>query len=362
MDARFLVQERTGVETYFHEILSRLVRLGGEDEYVLFRGDALRPALPEGRWRLVGAAGRAWTWGLKGTLRSEGLDLFYSPVTAFPLAGAPRCVVTIHDLSWHHAPASYSAWERAKQRRWTALAASHAHGIVVVSDATRKDFDDLHPAVKAQRITISPGVDETFFAGAPTGEVKRVRARYGLQARFLLALASFHPRKNLVTLVEAYDRFRAASPERIQLLLAGRSGSDSPNVLGRVARSPYRDDILLCGYVPREDLPALYSSAELFALVSHYEGFGIPVLEAMACGTPVVVSDLPVLHEVCGEAALFAAPARAEAIAAQIGEALRDTPERSRRIEEGRRRAHRHRWEDAALRLKDFFRQVEAAP
>ena len=362
MDARFLVQEKTGVETYFHEILTRLVTLGGEDEYVLFRGDALLPALPEGRWRLVGAAGKPWAWGLKGTLRAEGLDLFYSPVTAFPLAGAPRSIVTIHDLSWHRAPDSYSAWERAKQRRWTALAAARADGIVVVSEATRRDLEELHPDATARQVTISPGVDETFFAEVPVVEVRRVLDRYGLAGRYLLSLASFHPRKNLPALVEAYDRFRAEGPERVQLLLAGRPGSDSSRVRARVARSPYRDDIVLSGYVPREDLPALYAGAELFMLVSRYEGFGIPALEAMACGTPVLVSDLPVFREVCGQAALFASPQRPETIAAAIGESLRATPERAQRIEQGRQRAREHRWEEAARRLKEFFRQVEAAP
>jgi glycosyltransferase involved in cell wall biosynthesis len=360
VDARFLVEQQTGVETYFHQLLSRLIRLGGEDEYVLFRADSLMPELPPGRWRLVGASGRAWSWGLTGKLSGEALDLFYSPVTAFPLAGAPRSIVTIHDLSWHHTPSSYSALERARQRRWTALAASHADGIVVVSESTAKDLAALHPSAAGKMITISPGVDDTCFGSVPAPEVQRVRDRYGLQGRYLLALASFHPRKNLPGLVEAYDRFRERGPERIQLLLAGRGGSDSARLLSRIARSPYRRDILLSGYVPREDLAALYASAELFALVSHYEGFGIPALEAMARGTPVLVSDLPVFQEVCGEAAIRVAPGDPDAVAEGIGASIRDTPERTRRIEEGIRRAHGYRWDDSATRLKDFFRHVES--
>ncbi len=359
VDARFLVEEKTGVETYFHELLSRLIRLGGDEEYVLFRGDSLTPDLPPGRWRVVGAGGRAWSWGLTAKLSGEGLDLFYSPVTAFPLAGAPRSIVTIHDLSWHHTPSSYSSLERARQRRWTALAARHANGIVVVSESTGKDLAALHPAAAGKMTTISPGADDACFSSVPASEVQRVRDRYGLKGRYLLALASFHPRKNLPGLVEAYDRFRARGPERIQLLLAGRGGSDSARVLARIARSPFRGDILLSGYVPREDLAALYAAAELFVLVSHYEGFGIPALEAMARGTPVLVSDLPVFREVCGEAAIRVAPDDPDAVAEGIGASIRDTPERSARIEAGIRRAHGYRWEDSATRLKDFFRRVE---
>jgi len=359
VDARFLVEEKTGVETYFHQLLSRLIRLGGDEEYVLFRGDSLMPELPAGRWRLVGAGGRAWSWGLTGKLSAESLDLFYSPVTAFPLAGAPRSIVTIHDLSWHHTPSSYSTLERARQRRWTALAARHADGIVVVSETTGKDFAALHPSAAGKMTTISPGVDDSSFGSVPASEVQRVRDRYGLTGRYLLALASFHPRKNLPGLVEAYDRFRSRGPERLQLLLAGRGGSDSSRVLDRVARSPFRSDILLSGYVPQTDLAALYAAAELFVLASHYEGFGIPALEAMARGTPVLVSDLPVFREVCGEAALRVAPGDADALAEGIGASIRDTPARSARIEAGISRARGYRWENSATRLVDFFRQVE---
>jgi glycosyltransferase involved in cell wall biosynthesis len=358
MDARFLVEERTGVETYFHELLWRLIHAGGEDEILLFRGAGLLPRLPEGRWRCVEANGRAWRWGLSGTLARESLDLFYSPITSFPLRAGLKTVATVHDLSWHHAPSSYSALERLRQRRWTKLAAEHAHGIVVVSNSTGKDLSQLHPSVARRMVTISPGVDEGFFASVPHREQQRVRDRYGLPGRYLLALASFHPRKNLGCLVEAYDRFRSRNPERLQLLLAGKGGRDSARVLARVSRSPFRDDILLCGYVPREDLPALYSGAELFVLVSRYEGFGIPAVEAMASGIPVVVSDLEVFREVCGEAAFRTDPQDPESIAETIASSLRDTPDRARRLEEGIRKARDYRWETSAGKLRDYLHQV----
>lgn len=358
VDARFLVEEKTGVETYFHELLSRLIRQGGDDEYVLFRGDSLAPELPAGRWRCVGAGGRAWTWGLTGKIGAEALDLFYSPVTAFPLAGAVRSIVTIHDLSWRQTPESYSPLERARQRRWTSLAARHASAIAVVSESTKTDFLALHPSASGKVQTIAPGIDDSRFNAVSAGEVRRVRDRYSLEGRFLLALGSFHPRKNLPMLVEAYDRFRSGSPERLQLLVAGRGGSDSARVLARIARSPFRQDILLSGYVPREDLPGLYSGAELFVMVSLYEGFGIPALEAMACGTPVLVSDLPVFEEVCGEAALKVNPRDPEAIAAGISEAIRDTPQRSRRLQAGIEKARKHSWEESAARLREMFHHV----
>lgn len=357
MDARFLVQERTGVETYFQELLQQLVRLDN-DEIVLFHGAGVRPNLPPGRWRSVEAVGPSWLWALNGALRRERLDLFYSPVTAFPPLGSLRIVATIHDLSWHHVPESYTAMERLRQKRWTALAVRRAHRVVTVSDASANDLAALFAEARRKTVVVPPGVPEIFHQAVSPQERRRVAGRYRLEGRYLLTVGSFHPRKNLTALVSAYDRFRSQTPERIQLLLAGKGGRESGAVLGRIARSPHRRDILVPGYVPAEDLPALYAGADLFVLMSSYEGFGIPALEAMACRTPVLVSDLPVFREVCGAGALCSAPGDAAAVAAAIAESIRDTPERGKRLEAAARRAREFSWERSAVRLRQVFEDV----
>ena len=354
MDARFLVQERTGVETYFHELLAQLVR-HEDDEFVLFHGAGVQPKLPAGRWRSVEVAGPSWSWALRSALRRERLDLFYSPVTAFPPLKSLRIVATIHDLSWHHVPESYRRIERLRQRRWTALAARRARRLVTVSAASAADLAALFEETRRKTVVVPPGVQEIFHRGVSVEERRRVAARYRLEGRYLLTVGSFHPRKNLTTLVSAYDRFRSQTPERIQLLLAGKGGRESAGVLGRIARSPHRRDILVPGYVPVEDLPGLYAGADLFLLISTYEGFGIPALEAMACRTPVLVSDLPVFREVCGEGALRANPADAAAVAAGIAESIRETPQRSGRLEAAARRASEFTWEQSAARLRQVF-------
>jgi glycosyltransferase involved in cell wall biosynthesis len=185
-----------------------------------------------------------------------------------------------------------------------------------------------------------------------------VRDRYSLPGRYLLTLGSFHPRKNLPALVEAYDRFRSRHPEKVTLLVAGRGGRDSSRLLSRILRSPFRKDILLAGYVPREDLPALYAGADLLVFPSRYEGFGIPALEAMAVGTPVLVSDLPIFQEVCGEAALRFDPRDPDSMAEGIARSLQEEPGRAERIRRGAERARGFRWEDSARRLRDLFHAV----
>jgi glycosyltransferase involved in cell wall biosynthesis len=358
VDARFLVAQRTGVETYFQEILERLILLGGSEEYLLYGTRSILPRLPEGRWRSVNGR-RSLRSGWRPAPRPEDrLDLFYSPVTAFPLTGAPRRIVTVHDLSWHHVPESYSVLDRFRQRRWVSLAARRADRIVAVSETTRRDLSALFPEAAPKTVVIPPGVEERFFAEWGRRDEQRVRDRYSLDGRYLLALGSFHPRKNLPKLVEAYDRFRSENPGRILLLIAGRGGKDSGRLLSRIVRSPFRREILLSGYVPREDLPALYAGADLLVFPSLYEGFGIPALEAMAVGTPVLVSDLPVFEEVCGAAALRFDPADPDSIARGIALSLQEEPARAERIRQGAERARRFRWEDSARRLRDLFRET----
>jgi glycosyltransferase involved in cell wall biosynthesis len=358
VDARFLVSERTGVETYFQEILERLILLGGAEEYFLYGSRGIAPRLPQGKWQCVESGRAVLPPGRPLPREEDRLDLFYSPVTAFPRAGTPRRVVTVHDLSWHHVPESYSALERFRHRRWVSRAVRRVDRIVTVSETTRRDLIDLHPEAGGKSVVIPPGVEERFFAEWGRRDEQRVRDRYSLQGRYILTLGSFHPRKNLPSLVEAYDRFRSRHPDRVTLLLAGRGGRDSSRLLSRILRSPFRQDILLSGYVPREDLPALYAGADLLVFPSRYEGFGIPALEAMAVGTPVLVSDLPIFQEVCGEAALRCDPRDPDSMADGIARSLQEEPGRAERIREGGEVARRFRWEDSARRLRDLFREV----
>ena len=358
VDARFLVAQRTGVETYFQEILERLILLGGAEEYLLYGTREVLPRLPEGRWQSVEDRRGLRAWRRPAPRPEDRLDLFYSPVTAFPLSGAPRRVVTVHDLSWHHVPDSYSALDRFRQRRWVSLAVRLADRIVAVSETTRRDLSALFPEAARKTSVVPPGVEDRFFAEWGRREEQRVRDRYSLDGRYLLTLGSFHPRKNLVNLVEAYDRFRSGNPGRVLLLIAGRGGRDSGRLLSRIVRSPFRREILLSGYIPREDLPALYAGADLLVFPSRYEGFGIPALEAMAVGTPVATSDLPVFEEVCGEAALRFDPEDPDSIARGIALSLQEEPARAERIRLGAERARRFRWESSARRLRDLFRET----
>jgi glycosyltransferase involved in cell wall biosynthesis len=358
VDARFLVAERTGVETYFQEILERLILLGGEEEYFLYGSHGMAPRLPPGKWQCVESRRLAFPPGSPRPRPEDRLDLFYSPVTAFPSSGAPRRVVTVHDLSWHHVPDSYSPLERFRHRRWVSRAVAEADRVVVVSEATRRDLAAAFPASETKSVVIPPGVEERFFAEWGRRDEQRVRDRYSLQGRYLLTLGSFHPRKNLPDLVEAYDRLRSRSAERMTLLIAGRGGRDSGRLVDRILRSPYRGDILMAGYVPREDLPALYAGADLLVFPSRYEGFGIPALEAMAVGTPVLVSDLPVFEEVCADAALRFRPGDPDSLAEGMAASLREEPGRLERVRRGAERARRFRWEDSARRLRDLFREV----
>ena len=358
VDARFLVAQRTGVETYFQEILERLILLGGAEEYFLYGTRGIPPRLPEGRWQSVEERRGLRSGGGRSPVRRTGSTCSTRPSPRSPSperrAASSRCTISPGTTF----PESYSALDRFRQRRWVSLAVRLADRIVAVSETTRRDLSALFPEAARKTVVIPPGVEDRFFAEWGRRDEQRVRDRYSLDGRYLLALGSFHPRKNLPNLVEAYDRFRSENPGRILLLIAGRGGRDSGRLLSRIVRSPFRREILLSGYVPREDLPALYAGADLLVFPSLYEGFGIPALEAMAVGTPVLVSDLPVFEEVCGAAALRFNPEDPDSIARGIALSLQEEPERAERIRQGAERARRFRWEDSARRLRDLFRET----
>ncbi|MBX6342101.1 MAG: glycosyltransferase family 4 protein, partial [Thermomicrobiaceae bacterium] len=228
--------------------------------------------------------------------------------------------------------------------RWSARAAAR---VIAISETTRRDLI-RHYGVDPEKIVVVPhGVDERFRP-RPEAEVAAALDRLGLRAPYILFVGTLQPRKNLARLVEAFGRVAAGCPD-IRLVLAGKRGWLAERIDAAIAASPARERIDVLGHVPDDDLPALYAGAAAVALVSLYEGFGLPALEAMACGAPVVISDRGALPEVGGDAAVVVDPLSPAAIAAGLERAL-DPDERPRLVERGLRHARRFRWDVAGKR------------
>jgi glycosyltransferase involved in cell wall biosynthesis len=355
VDARALLHERTGIGTYTDAIARRLAARAGLS-VGLFAPRAL-PASVDG--------GGAWTrhtdrhpfgilWlqsTLPGRLARWGADVLLAALTIGPARGDVPFVSTVHDLTplthpeWHAARTLIGfvpLWERTVER---------AARFVCVSETTARDLVARYPET-APRVRVAPnGVDAAFFTPARPGSpdaVQRTRQRYAAGRPYILYLGTLEPRKNVEALVAACERLWGRRRSRPDLVLAGGAGWKTAGLHRRIARSAYRDKIHVTGYAARDAARELYRGAEAFAYPSLAEGFGLPVLEAMACGIPVVASTADALLEVGGDAALYAPPRSPDELARQLERALEDADLRARLREAGPLRAARFTWDDAA--------------
>ncbi|HEX2026110.1 MAG TPA: glycosyltransferase family 1 protein [Actinomycetota bacterium] len=379
IDARPAVSAgRTGVGHYARELIVRLPEADPGSTYIAWYLNARR-ALRPWRWSRRFFPPRAnlverWnpipaTWfertsnryDLPPVERLVRFDVLFAPNFVPPPTRTGRLVITIHDMAFRRFPETAPL----ATRRWLVRldrAIRQAAEIVVPSEATRRDVSELTEA-DGDRITVIPhGIDHDVFRPASPEAVERVRRRHGIDGPYLLFVGGLEPRKNLPALLRAY----ASMPPDLRpgLVLAGASVPWNPEgrtelsaELSRL-RADVRAGVILTGYVSDPDRAPLYTGAEAMVFPSLYEGFGFPVLEAMACGTPVVTSNVSSLPEVAGDDAVLVDPTDPDAIADGLRRVLEDgtLAERLRRAGPGH--AARFRWEGSARSHAEVLRRA----
>lgn len=287
-------------------------------------------------------------------------DLFHSPDFTLPPLSRARGVVTVHDLSFLRVPECSAPALRRYLERVVPRSVARAHRVLADSTNTKEDLVALLGTPPEKVSVVPAGVESRF---EPIGEashfadrdrLEAVRARYNLPEHFILSVGTLEPRKNYPTLVSAYAALRRRGlPQR--LVIAGREGWMFDPIYARVKAEGIESDVLFLGYIADADLPAVYSLAGLMAYPSLYEGFGIPPLEAMACGVPVVCSNTSSLPETVGDAALMVDPHDTEALAEAMERVLMDAGLRARMIAAGRPQAAKFTWTAAAERLVEAY-------
>jgi glycosyltransferase involved in cell wall biosynthesis len=374
IDATSVPTQRLGAGTYIYNLVHALAQLDSDDRYFVFAKPetfAGRPELVEGpggsRFRLVPVrlpwrlARMAWEQAvLPWHLQRLSVDVLHSPhYTTTAVVGGWRRVVTFHDVTFFLLPERYPPLRVAYFRAASRAGARLCDVAITVSRTVKADVEQ-HLRLPPERVRAVP------LAAAPcyrplddAGTLAAVRAKYNLPDRFILNVGALEPGKNQATLIRAFHRLRGQSLNH-GLVIAGPPAWRYERLLRLVDKLDLADEVRFLGYVPVEDLVALYNLADLFVFPSLYEGFGLPPLEAMACGLPVVASTAPALREVLDGAALLVQPQDVDGLAEAMAAALGDEPLRSHLREAGLQRAALFSWERTARETAAVYHQAVA--
>ncbi len=386
IDYTAAARQRAGIGRYTRELITALLTLESPYQYVIF---AAMGGLDPGCWELETGRLRAssiqypassvehrvssriqfrplplsddWLARLWHRLRlpipveaiTGPLDVFYSPDFALPpTRRTTRTLLTVHDLSFLRYPDAFVPALLRYLERVVPRSISRADLVLADSAHTQSDIVSLLGVSPDKIQVLYSGVDSRFRPQAEPGEIERLQARYGLGGGpYVLSVGTLQPRKNYVRLIRAFSQL--TNQPAHQLTIAGGRGWLYQKIFAEAEQ--HGDRVRILGFVDEADLPAVYRNAALFAFPSLYEGFGLPVLEAMACGVPVVCSNGSSLPEVAGDAALLVDPLNTDGLAEAMARALEDADLRREMIARGLARATRFTWEQAARQLLTTF-------
>lgn len=367
LDIQSAVGRQAGVGRYTQSLAGQLGGLAGAGDsltcfYFDFRRRGISFPIPQTRIRscrlLPGAlVQKAWTHLNAPPFDSfsGAHDLFHFPNFFLPPLRKGRAVVTIHDVSFLRFPDFAEDRNRRYLEGTIPHTVAHADAILTISQFSADEIVALLGVPRARVHAVPLGITP-HMRPPPPETVDRARRNLGLTRPYLLTVGTLEPRKNIPFLVDVFEQLAPHYPG--DLVLAGAPGWKVGPLLDRIRRSPVANRIRRLDFVPDGDLPALYAGADLFLFASHYEGFGFPPLEAMACGVPVISSPGGSLREVLGEAAILLEPSDAETWCARIRETLADEAKRTALITAGFAQAARYTWPETARRTWDVYRKV----
>lgn len=367
IDGLPLTQTLTGIGHYTNQLAIHLALEADGDEIEVISPRAFLPDLDTSaerppnlhfsRARLSPLNRRWWSIGLPRYLRRHPIEVFHGTNFEVPLQQVCPTVLTIHDLSmWLHPETQEKKLVRRAHRRLPAMVKA-ATMIITPTESVRLEVNE-HLGIPLERIAAVPEAARGCFRPVDAAQSAATRKRLGIADEFLLFVGTVEPRKNLTTLLHTFEAILSRRQQPLQLVVAGRRGWLVDDLLELMKRSPNAHRIKLTGYLSDEDLCALYSSCAAFIYPSIYEGFGLPPLEAMACGAPVVASDIPAIREVVNTAAQLVSPESVPELTHALLELLVSAQARRKLSAAGIKRAAEFSWSGAAAATRAVF--VEA--
>ncbi|NTV63070.1 MAG: glycosyltransferase family 4 protein [Oscillochloris sp.] len=289
-------------------------------------------------------------------LRATRANLYHGALNVVPLACPVPSIVTIHDLAFIRFPQTFRAYNRTYLDFATRLTARRASRILAVSEHTRREVIGIL-GIPPERVVVTPNAARTHFRPPTPAALAAFRARHNLPERFALFVGTLEPRKNLTTLLDAYAEVARRFPN-VPLLVGGGKGWLYDTIFERLEKLGLREKVAFVGYLDEDDLPLWYAAASVFVFPSIYEGFGMPPLEAMACGTPVVTSNTSSLPEVVGDAGLMVDPHNADALADALCRVLGDRDLHADLAARGPARAAIFTWQTTAERTLRAYEEA----
>jgi glycosyltransferase involved in cell wall biosynthesis len=366
-----------GISRYIYSLLEGLARLPGDDRFTVFvsrdeiaaasespLGKAPQMRLVPVSWPTTRPPQRiAWEQlALPSALQHGHIDVFHAPANVLPWRIPCASVLTVYDVAFLRYPQYFRPTRRYYQSWFIRSSVGRATRIAAISQSTKNDLVECLSAQPERSDVIYPGIAPDFQPIRNVEQLAAFRAAHGLPDRYLLYLGTLEPRKNLVGLVEAYALLREQHDDVPTLVIAGAKGWYYEELFERVQALNLQNGITFAGYVAREEQPLWYSGAEAFVYPSLYEGFGMPVAEALACGIPTVTSNVSSLPEAAGSLALTVDPTDRTALAQAMHQALTDFSLRRRSVVEGPAWVRRFSIENMAESYRaSYFKAVERA-
>ena len=367
IDLSFITQDRVGVDQYVYNLLKAIAAIDRENLYFLYSNRVIPPdfkvlgdnfLIKEQKEKILPRL--IWVqWVLPRLAGRDGVDLLHAPCYVAPKKAPCPVVITYHDMASWLFPEKFRLKHRLVYGTLVPLYAKRADGIITVSESTKKDLLRLFK-VQAEKVRViyeaaaeifKPVTDEKLLADA--------RRKFLLPEKLILFVGMMEPRKNIPVLIRAFKKFRAGGFKH-KLVIAGKKGWLYDEIFETIKLLELEDEIIFTGYVKDTELPAIYGCADMFVYPSGYEGFGLPPLEAMACGVPVITTRISSIPEVTGDAAvLLEDPADYEKLAEAMRKVAADRPFRETLVKKGLDRAKHFSWRKAAVETIEVYKSFK---
>ena len=371
IDAQPLLEQSAGVTYYSKGLIEAVLKQDQKNHYdlLLWRLFPKKPlAMFGGGWNFSYRYQRFFPYKVFYKLHKLGIDIplelffgrhdlyFFSNFVIYPHFKG-KSVILIHDLTFEKVPQYVARRNVEFLRKFVPPSVARADHVVVNCEFTKNELIESY-RVPAEKVTVVyPGVDPNAFYPRSEKEKEEIKKKYGITKPFLLFLGTLEPRKNVPAILKAYAGLK--DRKKFNLVLAGKKGWLSEEIFRTVADLGLEEDVVFTGYVPEEDRPKLMSAAEVFVFPSFFEGFGMPVVEAQACGTPVVTSNTTSLPEAAGDGGVLVDPRDVGAIGGAIARILSSPSLRDELSRKGLKNSRRFRWEDSGKKLIEIFNSLE---